>query len=254
MTNIIFYFSGTGNSLQIAREIAEKLEDTQVISIARAIKMEIQYPIEILGLVFPVYFGALPPLVESFVEKLDPTHINYIFSVATNNGYYGATLYIVNKILKKKGKMLNAGFSIKMPGNYLPMYAPLSKDKQEQRFNNAREEIKKIIRVIEERQGNGISGMGRFLQFMQKRNNRKLPLRDVRFWVDDKCNSCGICEKICPVQNIKMEENKPKWLHKCQQCLACLHWCPQESIQVGNKTNNRERYQNPYVKLSDMMF
>ncbi|MBN1673737.1 MAG: hypothetical protein JXR37_22005 [Kiritimatiellae bacterium] len=46
---------------------------------------------------------------------------------------------------------------------------------------------------------------------------------------------------------------KPSWLHRCEQCLACLHWCPQEAIQVGKKTVGRARYHHPDVRARDLM-
>ena len=106
MKNQIFYFTGTGNCLLMARELANALGDTFVHSIARD---EINYPIETLGIITPIYFGALPPIVHEFVERLEGSQINYIYSIVTNNGYAGATHHIINKILKKKGKFLING-------------------------------------------------------------------------------------------------------------------------------------------------
>ncbi len=250
MNKLIYYFTGTGNSLRIAKEIAKGIEGTRLLSIA---KDSIDYPIEMLGIVFPVYFGALPPLVAEFIEKIDTRSIKYIFAVATCNDFPGASLFIVKKLLNKNGKKLNAGFSINMPGNYTPLYPPLPKDKQQSRFKEAEMRVKNILELVKNKQDIKISGLGRVLSFMQKRNNKKLRLRDTRFWVDDKCNDCGICQKICPVNNIELIDGKPQWLHKCQQCLACFHWCPQEAIQVGKKTINRKRYHHPEITLKELM-
>jgi len=250
MENQIFYFTGTGNCLLISREIAKALGDTEIRSIARD---DITYPIESLGIITPIYFGALPSIVYDFVHNLDANQISYIYSVVTNNGYAGATHHIINKILINKGKCLNAGFSILMPGNYLPMYAPLPEEEQLERIKEGKDKIPEIVEIVKKKQDIKVSGIGRILSFMQKRNNRKLKLRDEKFWTDDNCNSCGICEKICPVSNIEMVEGKPKWLHKCQQCMACIHWCPQLSIQVGKKTLGRARYHNPEISLKDLI-
>ena len=76
---------------------------------------------------------------------------------------------------------------------------------------------------------------------------------DKGFWVDEKCNSCGICKTACPCENIELKEGRPVWLHHCEQCLACIQWCPQEAIQYGKKTQRYERYRHPEVKLSDML-
>jgi len=58
---------------------------------------------------------------------------------------------------------------------------------------------------------------------------------------------------VCPVGNIRMENKKPVWQHKCEQCLACLHWCPEEAIQCGRRTEGRKRYRNPEVNVKDFM-
>ena len=76
---------------------------------------------------------------------------------------------------------------------------------------------------------------------------------DKNFWVDDKCNRCGICLKVCPANNIEMIDEKPTWHHRCEQCLACIQWCPQEAIQYGRKTLKYLRYHHPEVTLQDML-
>ncbi len=50
-----------------------------------------------------------------------------------------------------------------------------------------------------------------------------------------------------------MKEGRPCWLHRCEQCLACIQWCPREAIQYGKKTVRTPRYHNPEVTLKDML-
>jgi Pyruvate/2-oxoacid:ferredoxin oxidoreductase delta subunit len=254
MESVIFYFSGTGNSLKIARDLAQEIGNTSVVPIKKVIREQLETPMDCGGIVFPCYFGALPPIIPEFIKRLSISQINYIYAVVTYNDFPGGALSIIERTFKKEGKNLSAGFAISMPGNYVPLYAPLPKDKQEERFNNAKLKVINIAKVVKNQEKKlEISWFGRFLSFMQKRNNKKLPERDKRFWTDKNCNSCGICERICPVENIEMVEGRPRWLHKCQQCLACLHWCPEASIQVGEKTMGRARYQNPEIKLKDLL-
>ena len=76
---------------------------------------------------------------------------------------------------------------------------------------------------------------------------------DKFFFADDNCNTCGVCESICPVNNIQLVEGKPQWQHKCQQCLACINLCPENSIQYGKQTIGIERYCHPEISLKDLM-
>lgn len=253
MKSIIYYFTGTGNSLKIAKDLAEKLNNTELVSVVKALREGITYPIERVGLVFPVYYGALPPIVAEFIGKLNASQINYIFAVATCHDFAAAALYIVSKLLKKNNKKLDAGFVVKMPGNFIPMYGPPTADEQQQIFQVAAQKVEEIAEFIKNAKKNKVSGIGRFLAFMQKRNDRKFSLKDHAFRANQNCNSCGICQKICPVQDIEMIEGKPKWLHKCQFCLACLQWCPTKAIQFGKNTEFRVRYHHPDIKLNDLI-
>jgi len=252
MNNVIYYFSGTGNSLNVSKDLANELKNTRVISIKKAIQENIEEPIEKVGFVFPVYFGALPPIVADFIENLDNIG-KYVYAIVTHNDFPGAALNIVAKILKKKGGTLNAGFKIRMPGSYIVLYDALSNDKQMERFKEANQKIKDIAKAIKDKKSTSLPWFGSVLTFLQKRNNKKLATKDKNFWVNEKCTSCRICEKICPVQNIEFINEKPQWQHNCQQCLACLQWCPEEAIEYGKNTINRTRYQNPHITIKDLL-
>lgn len=76
---------------------------------------------------------------------------------------------------------------------------------------------------------------------------------DKKFFVQETCNRCGLCEKVCPVQNIRLVDGRPAWQHHCEQCMACLQWCPQEAIQFGKATIGRRRYRHPEFKAADFM-
>ena len=69
--------------------------------------------------------------------------------------------------------------------------------------------------------------------------------------ISDKCNGCGICAKVCPASNIVIEDGKPQWQHRCENCVACLNWCPNGAISSGL---TEYRYCHPDVKLSEMVY
>jgi MinD superfamily P-loop ATPase len=80
------------------------------------------------------------------------------------------------------------------------------------------------------------------------------------FYHDNKCNGCGICEKVCLSKKIKIVEKKPIWQRNvlCYMCFACLNYCPKKSVQVKNipgvrsYTTENSRYPHPYAAVNDI--
>lgn len=70
-------------------------------------------------------------------------------------------------------------------------------------------------------------------------------VHDKKFYVTDACISCGLCEKVCPLQNIKLVNGKPIWNHHCTHCMACISHCPKEAIEYGKHSRGLPRYTCP---------
>ena len=62
-----------------------------------------------------------------------------------------------------------------------------------------------------------------------------------KFSVDNNCNSCGLCTKVCPFENIELYKGKPMWHQHCTKCMACICRCPKEAIQYGKSTDVYKR-------------
>jgi ferredoxin len=258
MKTILYYFTGTGNSLKIAKDLAAQLGDAELIPIAKvADQPNIAPAADRVGVVFPVYMWGLPLIVASFARKLQVPKSTYVFAITNYGGFPAGTLGQLEKLLAANQITLSAGYSIKMPGNYTPMYGAQSPDKQQKCFAGETNLLKDIAAAI--KSGSKIAYAGNplvnalFTSFIYKNGSKQIPTGDSKFWVDEKCNSCGICEKACPVKNIRMAAGKPVWLHHCEQCLACLQWCPQEAIQVGKNTAARKRYHHPDINVQDIL-
>jgi Pyruvate/2-oxoacid:ferredoxin oxidoreductase delta subunit len=212
---------------------------------------------DIVGLIFPVHIWGLPRRVISFGGALAKDPFKYYFAVAVNAGQVAATLLQLHKIMAAKGLTLSAGFDIVMPSNYIPWGGPGTKDLIMQRITDARGKIGNIATIVADRKRQPIE-KGPLWQnillsgVLYRLSFRHIPAMDKSFWVDEKCNACGICKTICPCSNIVLKDGKPSWQHHCEQCLACIQWCPQEAIQFGKKTPRYERYRHPDVKLQDM--
>ena len=255
MKTNIYYYTGTGNSLWAARKLGEALKDARLGSMRRVSPENDDA--EAVGLVFPVHIWGLPQRVRDFVSRLPAGKSKYYFALAVNAGQVAGTLTQLKKIMKARGLNLSAVFDLVMPSNYLPGGGAAPAAEQEKKFAEAAKKIKDIAGII----GRGETGpveKGPLWQnlvlsgLLYRLSYSKIPKLDKNFWVDDKCNGCALCTSVCPSGNILLHNNRPVWQGKCEQCLACIQWCPLEAIQYGKKTQACARYHHPEVTLSDM--
>jgi ferredoxin len=258
MPGTIFYYTGTGNSLWTARKIAEKL-DNPVSIIPMIGKKEKPYMQDggIIGLVFPVYIWGVPAPVLDFVKNSTTIKSDYIFAVAVNGGQVSNTLVQLKTFMDRNGSKLSSGFEIKMPSNYIPWGGPGTKEHCLKLYKEAEEKILNIASVINNKEARDMEKGPLWQRIVFSAIYRltfsMVPGMDKSFWLNEKCNSCGICARVCPAENISYIEGRPCWNHKCQQCYACLQWCPEQAIEYGRNTPKYERYHQPEIKLKDII-
>jgi NAD-dependent dihydropyrimidine dehydrogenase PreA subunit len=256
MKTVIFYYSGTGNSLWSARELATRLGDTKLLPMKSADAMAAGDS-EAVGFVFPVHVWGLPVPVVEFIAKLSLRPQVYLFALAVNAGQVARTLVQLRDLLAGRGLKLAAGFSVVLPSNYIPWGGAAPVERQNARFASARVKLHAAVSCIANRESGPIE-KGPLWQrviftAIYKMTFQQVHKMDKDFWCDDKCNSCEICVRVCPAKNIVMKKGRPDWQHGCEQCLACIQWCPQEAIQFGKKTPAYKRYHHPEIALKDMI-
>ncbi len=296
MTKEIYYFTGTGNSLAVARDLANKING-KIISIPSMMEKEnITIDANMIGFVFPVYyatngFSGIPLIVERFLNKLKDLDSKYIFSVCTHSGNPGDTVENLQEIINNRGGELAAGFTLKLfnpPSVFYKLKTAILRkelenqsnheiqERQKELIENSKNKLDIIYGYISHKKKGLIETRSKFAKFLSalllhllikpvfSRRYRKLsnssnlkfkemiPLADKSFQINENCNGCGICAKICPVNNIKIINNKPIWQHNCENCFACYVWCPQKAIN-GEIVSYNERYHHPDVKISDMV-
>jgi len=253
MNNKIFYFTGTGNSLQVSNDIANAIGNSEVIPLAKYDTSN-EITAERIGIVFPIYFWGLPQIVVNFLENMKLKDDAYVFAIGTYGIWPGKALEEAKGLLNQRNVTLNSGFFIKMPDNYILWYGAKDEKLQNKCFEQEHIKINLISKTILSKQTIALEKSKYlfdrlFTNPIHKSNVKKSARVDEKFSADQKCVSCRLCEKICPVNNITLIKGKPTWNHHCEVCLACIQRCPMQAINYDNKSQNRKRYINPNVTL-----
>jgi len=243
MKTTFFYFSATGNSLHAATSIAEKLDECTLVSIPGLRQNEtIVAATERIGFVFPTHYFGLPPIVSEFIGKLKMDKVKYTFAVVTSgsNRYFSSALHQVEVLLAKKRSKLDAGFHIDMISSYIPLSDIPPIEKVNSKLAQADMAIERAANAISALSSNHEAEhfWAPFQAINKYWKNNQLSQVHHKFSCTNACISCGSCEKICPVNNIRLQDGKPQWLDNCQECLACLHFCPVKSIEFGRRSSS----------------
>lgn len=256
---IIFYFTGTGNSLYVAKELAKSFKQADILAIPQVVDKE-EYNYEEyskVGFVIPLYFMGMPTLVKDFIDNIYIPNAEYIFSVVTRAYTKGLVFTEINKSLRKKGRSLSYGKYISFPDSYIRWAEACNEDMQEKLFNNAEKQLDIINKEIMDEK-RVIEKEGIILNTTSSVVNKfwliTLPTKNKTFKSNNDCIQCGICIKVCPAKNIKLENNKLEWDKKCQDCMACVQSCPHKAIYFNKKTENKRRYRNPNISKSELFY
>jgi len=242
----IFYFTGTGNSLAIAKSIGGNL-----ISIPQVIDgNNLHFKDEAIGVVFPVYALIAPKMVRDFLDKAK-FEADYLFAIGTYGNSGGSSLLSLQKQAQKNSYSFDYLDEILMVDNCLPIFeigaeiAKIPKKKTEE--NTAR-----IVKNVQSRKKNQakaslpsralsavVSGLLKYEKAAQK------------YIINDNCNKCGVCVKVCPAKNVKVD-SKVHFGNQCAGCQACLHLCPKNAIHLKNEKSDK-RWRNPEVSLNEII-
>lgn len=259
---LILFFTATGNSLYIARELAG--EGGTLLSIAQETHRENPvYEADEIGIVCPIFCFIPPTIVQEFIKKAT-FHAQYLFCIGT----YGANSTIfpeyTQKLAKEHGKEMNYINTIRMVDNYLPYYDMVQQKAEDKHIPEQLAEVKaainsrtNFIRPVNEQEKGLCEGYYRHSG--RDRVNPTFTRSEKIFFTTDACIGCSVCQSVCPHESWSVVDGKGKPEGDCETCFACVHNCPSKAISIiptppePEEPNRNARYRNPNVKLGDII-
>ena len=237
------YFSGTGNSRYAAdlfcREydkegVVYSIEDGDVLTAVR--------DADLIVFSYPVQFSTVPKIVRDFViDNGELWRNKKVFAIATMGLFSGDGAGNLGRLMKRFGAEVMGGLHLKMPDSIADEKAlkrPLNKNKE--LVKQAEQKIKESVRQLKDghptQEGLGpmyrLAGLfGQRLYFGHKTKEYSSKLKIEK----EKCIGCGKCEKLCPMKNISMAEQKAVPGNRCTMCYRCINKCPNQAITLLGK-------------------
>ncbi len=112
---MVFYFTGTGNSLYVAKQIEE-----DPISIPQVMRTgNSEFTSESIGIVAPIYGHELPSMVKEFMKK-SIFHTDYFYIILTYGNRHGGAAELAKQFCEDCGIAVNYINVIMMADNWLP--------------------------------------------------------------------------------------------------------------------------------------
>lgn len=265
---MIFYFSGTGNSLYVAERISEVCGDrpTDVSELLNRGSMEcVLRPGERLGFVFPVHCWGTPMMIDEFIMRIGIGAVDdygerrhelrgiYVFAVMTYGSALGIAPMQIFQELRRRGLHLDYCAAVKMPDSYVLGADVGSEQRVERILREADEKVDSICTdIMYRKRGQNFNKLHiPLVPAYANKIFKKYSRQTSGFRADEKCSSCGVCERICPSRAISIgDSGRPVWTQeRCAFCLGCINRCPEQAIQNGPRTSSRKRYHHPILDL-----
>jgi len=236
---VLYYFSGTGNTLLIARKTKEAFEKQNYNVVLRKITEYTQGDLEQdchLGIVVPVAIQSTFPIVWDFINGLPIGDQRKVFLADTMESFSGGIVGPIKKSLEAKGYQCIGASEFKMA---------TSMQTSEKKVQIGKEKNKKSLRRVEEYVQSLIEERSKWRRMPGLSDIMRMISKDRLIWTktskritvnDSRCIQCRVCEKYCPVGAIHLinHEIEMQYNH-CISCMRCVNYCPKNAFKLGGK-------------------
>lgn len=264
----IFYFSGTGNTWWVSKQLKsifnEKNHHAEIYSIE---KKEVNWinslntildDSDLIGVGYPVYSSSIPKIMEEWVKENLCKYTNSIdqekeaFVFDTMAMFSGDTPLRMRKILRKCNYRVRQAINIRMLSNLPQMPSLMTWDEEEQKeiLEKAKKKCYKLVNKIlnDKKWVMRRDPFSRLIGWIQ-RIGLRVEGEKIKEWykVDKKkCSMCKKCVRYCPVANLSIEEingeSRIKFGDDCVYCMRCFNYCPENAIIIMERTKDTEKY------------
>lgn len=238
----IIYFSGTGNTEFVARNMKEHLEsNNKVVDLINIEKdkpnLELYENIIVGG---PVYVERYPEILLTYIDRELREYKGKVMLYSTQAAESETSVF---KHGSSSLPFLNITYSeyIVMPNNLYNMMFPKTPiDVQNKLFKEAVDKGNEAVdSFLEGKCKEHLVGNGKvkFINWVYKIFYKYFAIRYMNKVTVNKdlCTDCKICERNCPTQSITLIDKEVKVKESCTLCQRCISRCPQNAFKYKGK-------------------
>lgn len=250
---IIYYFTGTGNSKNVATWISQVANENgiecQINNIAQIDRRSVEQPEPGALVVFisPIHGFNYPAIMLNFILHfprgknkvvLMNTRAGMLIGKFITPGLTGIAFYLSALILFIKGFPIKAILPVDLPSNWISLHPGLNSRTVKYLHKRNKERVEVFARKI-------IQGKSHFKALIEVYDLLLIPVAfgyfiagrfilAKTFYASGDCNNCDLCIKSCPVKAIIKVDNRPFWTFNCESCMQCMSNCPKKAIETGH--------------------
>jgi ferredoxin len=251
---IIYYFSGTGNSRNVANWVAQLANENsipaEIFNIAHVNRNHIKPPGEndLVIFVSPIHGFNYPPIMLHFILRfpkgkgkilLMNTRAGMLIGKFITPGLTGCAFWLSSLVLLLKGYTIKGMIPVDLPSNWMSLHPSLNDRTVKFLHEKSKEKVRKYAGKILAGKSN-FRGLREIIQDMVISPVSMLYYFFGRFFIaktfyaSHSCDHCDLCVKSCPAKAIVKIDNRPYWTFKCESCMHCMSICPKRAVETGH--------------------